>query len=75
VRLRSRITSGARGLTEINAELRIIECATDTASIEARIADRYQTNPVHARAHVYPDPRTTWIGLTMPKLIVDTLRS
>jgi predicted kinase len=61
-----------KGLTEIDAELRIIECATDAASIEARTADRYRTNPVHARAHVYPDPRTTWIGLTMPKLIVDT---
>ena len=61
-----------KGLTEIDAELRILECATDAASIEARTADRYRTNPVHARAHVYPDPRTTWVGLTMPKLIVDT---
>jgi predicted kinase len=61
-----------KGLTRIDAELRVLECATDAASIRARTADRYRTNPVHARAHVYPDPRTTWIGLTMPKLIVDT---
>ena len=61
-----------KGLTEIDAELRILECATDAASIEARTAERYRTNPAHARAHVYPDPRTTWVGLTMPKLIVDT---
>ncbi len=61
-----------KGLSEIDAELRILECAADATSIRARTADRYRTNPVHARAHVYPDPRTTWIGLTMPKLIVDT---
>jgi predicted kinase len=61
-----------KGLTGIDAELRILECAADAASITARTAERNRTNPVHARAHVYPDPRTTWIGLTMPKLVVDT---
>ncbi len=61
-----------KGLTGFDAEPRILECVADAASIEARKADRYRRNPVHARAHVYPDPRTTWIGLTKPKLIVDT---
>jgi predicted kinase len=61
-----------RGLAKVKAELRIIECSTDAASIAGRTARRYQTNPTHARAHVYPDPRTEWIGLTMPKLVVDT---
>jgi predicted kinase len=61
-----------KGLATVNAELRIFECSTDAASIAARTQRRYQTNPVHARAHVYPDPRTEWIGLTMPKLVVDT---
>lgn len=61
-----------KGLTRLNAPLRIIECRTDAATITARTADRYQTNSVHARAHVYPDPRKGWIGLTMPKLVVDS---
>jgi predicted kinase len=61
-----------KGLAEVNAELRIFECSTDAFSVAARTERRFQTNPVHARAHVYPDPRTEWIGLTMPKLVVDT---
>jgi predicted kinase len=61
-----------RGLTGIDAELRILECTTDAASIAARTADRYRADTAHARAHVYPDPRTTWTGLSMPKLVVDT---
>lgn len=60
------------GLAKVKAELRILECSTDAASIALRTARRYQTDPSHARAHVYPDPRTEWIGLTMPKLVVDT---
>lgn len=60
------------GLAKVRAELRILECSTDAASIAQRTARRYRTNPTHARAHVYPDPRTEWIGLTMPKLVVDT---
>jgi predicted kinase len=61
-----------KGLANVKAELRILECSTDTASIAERTARRYQINPTHARAHVYPDPRTEWSGLTMPKLVVDT---
>lgn len=61
-----------KGLARLAASLRIIECRTDAATITTRTADRYQTNSVHARAHVYPDPRKEWIGLTMPKLVVDT---
>lgn len=60
------------GLARVAAELRIIECSADPASVAARTAHRYETNPVHARAHVYPDPRTQWVGLSMPKLVVDT---
>ena len=60
------------GLAKAKAEMRIIECSTDAASIARRTARRYETNPTHARAHVYPDPRTEWVGLTMPKLMVDT---
>lgn len=61
-----------KGLIRLDTELRILECATDAATIEARTSRRHRTDPVHARAHVYPDPRTNWIGLTMPKLTVDT---
>ena len=61
-----------KGLAKVKAELRILECSTDAASIALRTARRYQTDPSHARAHVYPDPRTEWMGLTMPKLVVET---
>jgi predicted kinase len=61
-----------KGLAKVKAELRILECSTDAASIARRTARRYETNPPHARAHVYPDPRTEWMGLTMPKLVVET---
>jgi predicted kinase len=61
-----------KGLSGTDAELRILECSADAESVRARTEHRYRANPVHARAHVYPDPRTSWVGLTMPKLIVDT---
>ncbi len=61
-----------KGLERLNADLRIIECRTDPANMTTRRADRYKSNAVHARAHVYPDPRKEWVGLSMAKLTVDT---
>jgi predicted kinase len=49
-----------KGLARVDAQLRILECRTDPATIAARTAQRHQDDPVHARAHLYPDPRTEW---------------
>ncbi|HEY7224665.1 MAG TPA: AAA family ATPase [Micromonosporaceae bacterium] len=52
--------------------VRTVECACDPTVLVRRQAERREGDVVHARAHPHTTGRAEWIGLTLPKLAVDT---